>query len=112
MKCWSCANEISDDAKFCPFCGQSVKGVHWEYMLIKDVNIISLETILARESIQGWEVYRIVPHTITATSTPTERTERDGKDRREEKNGAIISTEFNYETFHLLLRRLRVQADS
>ena len=112
MKCWSCANEISDDAKFCHFCGQSVKGVHWEYMLVKDVNIISLETILARESIEGWEVYRIVPHTINATSTQTERTESDGKDRREGKNGATTSTEFNYETFHLLLRRLRVKRDS
>ena len=109
MKCWSCDNEISDDAKFCPFCGQSVKGVHWEYMLVKDVNIISLEAILARESIEGWEVYRIVPHTITATSTQNEKTERD---RREEKDGAVVLTEFNYQTFHLLLRRLRVQRDS
>ncbi len=112
MKCWSCDNEILEDAKFCPSCGQSVKGVHWEYMLVKDVNIVSLETILARESMEGWEVYRIVPHTINATSTQTERTERDGRDRREEKDKTIVSTEFKYETFHLLLKRLRVQRDS
>lgn len=99
LKCLFCDKEVPPDAKFCPYCRQIVGGVYWEYRLVKDVHIDNLEAILALECREGWEMSRIIPHTITSDQIET-RTEN------KEKAVPTASFIFNYETFNLLLRRI------
>jgi len=101
MKCFYCDREIPSEAKFCPYCQQIVKGIYWEYKLVRDVDINNLERILALECREGWELSRIVPQTITSTQIET-----SNESERTERQAPIFSFAFNYERFNLLLRRI------